>query len=511
VNSLKPGRVWLVGAGPGDPGLITVRGRELLAQADVVLYDALSHPALLEICPPTAELRHVGKRGGTQSPSQDWITSQLIDLAQSGRNVVRLKGGDPSLFARGAEEALALARAGVQFEIVPGVSSPVAASAYAGIPLTHRDLSSSVTFITGSDREGRIWSPDAWQRLATATETICVLMGMQRIDAITRALIDGGRSPETPAAVVQWAARPAQRVITAPLSQIAQAARAAGLSNPALIMVGDVVSLREELRWYDRLPLFGRRLLVPRPEHQAAGTAEAIRRRGAEPIVIASIEIAPPPDPEALRAAARGVQNYDFCLFTSANGVERFFAALAEVGRDARAFGSCKVGAIGPKTAQALVPHGIVADLVAREFVGEALARDILEIGGVRRVLIPRARVAREELPELLRAGGMTVDVVPAYETRPAGAQHRDRLVALLEQGDLDVVLFTSSSTVDSLVGLLGPDAAGLLSRVTLACIGPITAATAQRHRLEVAVAAETYTVEGLLDALEQHYARSVS
>jgi len=508
---MKPGRVWLVGAGPGDPGLITVRGRDLLAQADVVLYDALSHPALLELCPPSAELRDVGKRGGTKNPSQDWITSQLIDLAQSGRNVVRLKGGDPSLFARGAEEALALARAGVEFEIVPGVSSPVAAAAYAGIPLTHRDLSSSVTFITGSDREGRTWSPDAWRRLATATETIIVLMGMQRIDAITRALIDGGRSPETPAAVVQWAARPAQRVVTAPLSQIARAAHAAGLSNPALIMVGDVVSLREELRWYDRQPLFGRRLLVPRPEHQAAATAEAIRRRGAEPIVIASIEIAPPPDPEALRSAARGVQNYDFCLFTSANGVERFFAALTEVGRDARAFGSCKVGAIGPKTAQSLVPHGIVADLVAREFVGEALARDILEIGSVRRVLIPRALVAREELPELLRAGGMTVDVVPAYETRPAGGPHRQRLVELLEQGELDVVLFTSSSTVDSLIELLGPNAAGLLSRVTLAAIGPITCATAQRHGLEVAVAAETYTVEGLLDALEQHYARSVS
>lgn len=511
MESVKPGKVWLVGAGPGDPGLITVRGRDLLAAADVVLYDALSHPALLEMCPPSAELRDVGKRGGSKNPSQDWITSQLIDLAQSGRNVVRLKGGDPSLFARGAEEALALYRAGVEFEIVPGVSSVVAASAYAGIPMTHRDLSSSVTFITGSDREGKSWSPDAWKRLATATETICVLMGMQRIDAITRALIDGGRSPETPAAVVQWAARPAQRVVTAPLWRIAEASHAAGLSNPALIMVGDVVSLRDELRWYDRLPLFGRRLLVPRPEHQAAGTAEAIRRRGAEPIVIASIEIGPPPDPDALRTAALGVQNYDFCLFTSANGVERFFEALAEVGRDARAFAACRVGAIGPKTAQALVPHGIRADLVAREFVGEALAREILEIGGVRRVLIPRALVAREELPELLRAGGMTVDVVPAYETRPAGGRHKERLLTLLRDGELDVVLFTSSSTVDSLVELLGPDAAALLSRVTLACIGPITSGTAQRHGLEVAVTADTYTVEGLLDALEKHYASSVS
>src|SRR3954470_13641145 len=329
------GKVYLIGAGPGDPGLITVRGLELLSRADAVLYDALAHPALLDAC-PNAEKRNVGKRFGQDSAVQGMINAELVRLARDGKCVVRLKGGDPLLFARGAEELQALRAAGIPFEIVPGVPSALAASAYAGIPLTHRDLSSSVTFITGSDREGRVWSPDAWRRLATATETICVLMGMQRIDAITSALIDGGRSPETPAAVVQWAARPAQRVVTAPLSQIARAAHAAGLSNPALIMVGDVVSLREELRWYDRQPLFGRRLLVPRPEHQAQSTAESIRRRGADPIVIASIEIAPPPDPEALRAAARGVQNYDFCLFTSANGVERFFETLAAVGRDAR-------------------------------------------------------------------------------------------------------------------------------------------------------------------------------
>lgn len=507
MNAVKPGKVWLVGAGPGDPGLITVRGRELLGAADVVLHDALSHPALLDYCSPQAELRDVGKRGGSKNPSQGWITAQLIELARAGQNVVRLKGGDPLLFARGAEEALALAAAGIEFEIVPGVSSPVAAAAYAGIPMTHRDLSSSVTFITGSDREGKVWSPAAWRRLATATETICVLMGMQRIDAITRAIIDGGRSPSTPAAVVQWAARPAQRVVTAPLIEIASAARAAGLSNPALIVIGDVVGLRESLRWYDRHPLFGRRLLVPRPRQQAAGTAEAIRRRAAEPIVLPTIEITDPPDPEALRQAARSVREYDFCLFTSANGVERFFAALHEVSLDARAFAGCRVGAIGPKTAQALEPHGIRADLIAEEYVGEALARAILEVSGVRRVLIPRARVAREELPELLRKGGLVVDVVPAYETRPAGRARRDELLGLLDEGGLDVVLFTSSSTVDSMVELLGADAVEILSRVTLASIGPVTTRTAARHGLEVAVTAETYTVEGLLDALEKHYA----
>ncbi len=510
VSADRPGKVWLVGAGPGDPGLITVRGRDVLQLADVVLHDALSHPALLDICPPNVELRDVGKRGGTQSPSQDWITSQLIELAQAGRKVVRLKGGDPLLFARGAEEALALSRAGIPFEIVPGVSSPVAAAAYAGIPMTHRDLSSSVTFITGSDREGKTWSPAAWQRLATATETICVLMGMQRIDAITRAIIDGGRSPSTPAAVVMWAARPAQRVVSAPLGEIAEVSRRAGLSNPALIVVGDVVGLRSELQWYERQPLFGRRLLVPRPRQQAAGTAEAIRRRAAEPIILPTIEIGPPPDPDALLSAARRVGQYDFCLFTSANGVECFFEALARVSLDARAFAGCKVGAIGPKTAEALVPHGIRADLTAGEFVGEALAQAILDVGGVERVLIPRARVAREQLPELLRAGGISVDVVPAYETRPASGEQR-RLHQLIEDSQVDAILFTSSSTVDSMLELLGADAVALLSRVTLASIGPITSATAARHGLEVAVTAETYTVEGLLDALEKHYATELT
>jgi uroporphyrinogen III methyltransferase/synthase len=511
VSAGKPGKVWLVGAGPGDPGLITVRGRDLLATADVVLHDALSHPALLDLCAPAAELRDVGKRGGSKNPTQDWITSQLIELARAGRQVVRLKGGDPLLFARGAEEALALAEAGIDFEIVPGVSSPVAASAYAGIPMTHRDLSSSVTFITGSDREGKTWSPDAWKRLATATETICVLMGMQRIDAICAAIIEGGRSPSTPAAVVMWAARPAQRVVTAPLGEIAEAAQRAGLSNPALIVVGDVVSLREPLRWFDRQPLFGRRLLVPRPRHQAVGTAEAIRRRAAEPIILPTIEIRPAPDPEALRAAARRVSDYDFCLFTSANGVDCFFQALAQMSLDARAFGRCKVGAIGPKTAEALVPHGIRADLTAAEFVGESLAQAILDIGGVRRILIPRARVAREQLPELLRQGGVTVDVVSAYETRPAGDEQKQRLEALIADNEVDVVMFTSSSTVDSMVEMLGPDAPALLSRVTLASIGPITSATAARRGLEVAVTAETYTVDGLLDALERHYATELS
>ena len=498
------GKVWLVGAGPGDPGLITVRGLELLEQADVVLYDALAHPALLERVREGALVRDVGKRYGKESPTQDAITAELVAHARAGKRVVRLKGGDPLLFARGAEEACGLARAGVPFEIVPAVSSPVAAAAYAGISLTHRDLSSSVTFITGSDRAGKEWSPDAWKKLATATDTICVLMGMRRIDEITRAIIDGGRAPTTPSAVIQWGARAEQRVVTAPLAGIAEAARTEGLANPAIIIVGDVVALRDEIRWFDRLPLFGKRILVPRPLAQAKATAHAVRERGAEPIVFPVIEIADPPDPEPLARAARELHTYDWVLFTSANGVERFFGALAAAGRDARAFASAKIGVIGPKTAAALTPHGLTPDLVAEEHVGEGLAGAIARAGGARRVLLPRALEAREALPDLLRKAGAEVDVVPAYETRPASAERGAELRALLESGAIDIALFTSSSTVTSTLALLGDPAR--LANVTIASIGPNTSRTLADHGITADVTAETYTVAGLLDALATHF-----
>lgn len=498
------GKVFLVGAGPGDPSLITVRGKALLETADVVLYDALSHPALLEFTSPSTELRNVGKRGGQNNPSQAWITAQLIELAREGRRVVRLKGGDPLLFARGAEEAEDLAAAGVDFEIVPGLPSPIAAAAYAGISLTHRDLSSSATFITGSDREGVEWTPDAWQRLATATDTICVLMGMRRLEEITAAIARGGRSPETPAALVQWAARPEQRVLIATLGNIAARARQEGFSNPALVFVGEVVTLREKLRWYDKKPLFGKRLLVPRAEHQARETAAKIRERAAEPVVFPVIRIVDPPDPGPLRTALAALAEYDWVLFTSANGVDRFFAALEREGRDARALGAAKVGVIGPGTRAALERHGIRADVTAREYVGEGLAR---EIGDARRVLVARALVARDALPDALRAGGARVDVVPVYQTLPAAADKGAELRSLLESGGVDVMLFTSSSTVENVTDLLGADAAALLAKVTVASIGPVTSDTLRARNVNIDVTASTYTVEGLLDALEARFA----
>lgn len=504
---MERGKVWLVGAGPGDPGLITVRGLEVLRSAELVLYDALAHHALLDEC-AGAELRDVGKRYAVESPSQASINEQLIAEARRGRRVVRLKGGDPFLFARGSEEATALAEAGVPFEIVPGVPSPVGATAYAGISLTHRDLSSSATFITGSDKAGEEWSPAAWKKLATATDTICVLMGMRRIEDITRAIIDGGRDPNTPAAVIQWGARPQQRVAIATVATIAEEARQGGLSNPAIIVVGEVVTLRERLRWYDSRPLFGRSVLVPRAPHQAGATARALRERGAEPVVFPVIQVVDPPDPGRLARAAREVSAYDWVLFTSANGVERFFVALSAAGRDARAFAGAKVGVIGPKTRASVQRFGITPDLVAEEFVGESLAEALGPDVAGKRVLIPRALVAREELPQLLlAAGAAVVDVVPAYETRPVTSERAGQLARSFEEGSLDAVLFTSGSTVSSLMDLLGERAVELLSKVTVASIGPITSRALEARGVTPNVTADVYTVAGLLDALERHYA----
>lgn len=503
-SSNAEGFVWLVGAGPGDPDLITWRGVELLGQAEVVLHDALSHPELLELC-PQAEIRDVGKRYGKRATAQSEITAQLLQLAAEGRKVVRLKGGDPLLFARGSEEALALADAGVPFEIVPGVTSSVAASAYAGISLTHREASSSVTFITGSDRAGKEWSPDAWKKLATATGTICVYMGMRRIQEITQAVMDGGRDPNTPAAVVRWGGRPQQRTIVAPLHRLAERAVEEKMTSPAIIIIGEVVELRRKLRWYDNRALFGQKVLVPRPAHQARETAKALRQRAAAPLVCPAIEILPAPDSARLARAVREAGSYDWVVFTSANGVSSFFEEVERAGLDARVFGSARLAVIGPKTGEALRSFGLKADLCARTYVAESLLEDLLAQGTPTRVLIPRAKEARELLPEELRAAGALVDVVPAYETRSVSGEAAARLrEAVVEQAD--VVLLTSSSMVDSLVAALGPEARELLDSVTVACIGPITAKTAKKHQLRVHVESQVHTVAGVLDALEAHF-----
>jgi len=498
----RVGKVWLVGAGPGEPDLITVRGRELLGQAEVVLFDALSHPDLLGYC-PAAEQIDVGKKYGERATPQDHITGLLIELARAGRRVVRLKGGDPLVFARGSEEALALAEAGIPFEIVPGITSPIGAAAFAGISLTHRDLSSSVTFITGSDQAGKEWSPDAWQKLATATGTICILMGMRRLEEITQAIIQGGRAPTTPVAVVHWGARPEQRTVEGTLADIAERARTAALSSPSIVIVGEVVGLRRVMAWYDTKPLFGQRILVARPGHQAEPTVRAIRQRGARAVVRPALSIEPPPDPQAFHQAVLAMSSYDWVVFTSANGVQRTFEVLRSLARDARAFGAARIAVIGEKTAESLAEFGLRADLVASEYVAESLAEELIQSSAPgERVLLLRARLARETLPEALSAAGRLVDVAVAYETTPVRGAELAALRRALED-EVDVVLLTSSSMVEAVAAALGPRTAQDLARATVVSIGPVTSATCRRLGIDVDVEASVHTVDGALDALE--------
>lgn len=493
--------VYLLGAGPGDPELITVRAKRRLAEADLVLYDALVHPDILAHCRDDAEKVFVGKRAGRPSERQESINARMVEAARAGRTVARLKGGDPYLFGRGSEEAEALAAAGIAFEVVPGVPSPVAATAYAGLSLTHRTLSSSVAYLTATESEEKDRSSHDWSKLATATETLVIFMGMRKLASLMALLAEHGRPLHTPVAVVQWASLPRQRTIVGTVATIAEAAE--GLGLPSLIIVGDVVSLREQLRWFDTGPLFGRRVLVTRAVHQAGSLAELLRDAGAEPICVPAIRTVPPEDDSPLRAACRVLDQYDWVVFTSANAVDAIMAALRRDGGDARRLGSAAVCAIGRKTAAALRVHGIEADLVPGDSRGEGVLAALTAVlprrGERARILIPRAEVGRDVLPDGLRREGHSVDVVGVYRTLgPDDAG----VVALREAiAEVDAVAFTSSSTVDQLVDAVGVDA---LRGRCLASIGPVTSATVRQHGLDVGVEATEASVESLVTALEE-------
>lgn len=503
-------QVYLIGGGPGDPELVTRKAVRCLGLADLVLYDSLVHPDLLEHCRADAERVFVGKRAGRASQRQAEINEQLIAAARSGKVVARLKGGDPYLFGRGSEEAEALADAGISFEVVPGVPSPSAATAYAGMSLTHRDLASSVAYLTATESPEKDRGSHDWSKLATATQTLVIFMGVRKLDSLMRLLIEHGRSPTCPAAVIQWASTPKQRTVVGTVADIAAKVQAAGVGMPALTVVGEIVKLREKLRWYDLQPLFAKRVLVTRAAEQAHLFAAALRERGAEPIEFAMIRITPPEDPAPLAQAVRNVRSYAWIVFTSKNAVDAFFASVRTQGGDARWLGNAKIAAIGPATAQALLPHGVHADVVPDAYRGEALAEQILaahggSLSGVS-VLLPRAAVARDVLPDMLRAAGARVDVVEAYRTRGPDETTVIELRRLLEARELDVVTFTSSSTVEHTLAALGDDAKRLLSGLTLASIGPITSDTARKLGLTIDVSAEPYTIPGLVTALCQHF-----
>jgi uroporphyrinogen III methyltransferase/synthase len=493
------GTVYLVGAGPGDPGLLTVRAAELLAKADVLVYDALVSPAILERA-AKAERIYAGKRGGdARSIPQDQTSRLLVDLAATHETVVRLKGGDPFVFGRGGEEARVLAEAGIAFEVVPGVTAGVAGPAYAGIPVTHRGLSASVTLVTGHEDPGKDDGDLDWSALGRGTGTLVFYMSVGRMEENFRRLVEHGRSPDTPAAAVEWGTYPRQRTVEGTLSTLPALAREANVGAPSVVIVGDVVSLRRELAWFDRRPLSGRRVVVTRARAQASSFAAELESLGAEVVQLPAIRIAAPDDPAPLRRAAEEIGSFDWAVFTSVNGVERFFAALGETGRDARALAAVRVCAIGPATAGELAKHGIRADLVPSEYVAEAAVDALLATGDVagKRILLARADIARDVLPVRLREAGAEVVEVAAYRTERDGAGAED-VRRRIEAGEIDFVTFTASSTVRSFAELVGTDT----GTARVASIGPITSRTLRELGMRVDVEAEEYTIPGLVRAL---------
>jgi uroporphyrinogen III methyltransferase / synthase len=497
--------IYLVGSGPGDPGLFTVKGVRCMREADAVVYDRLAPEALLKYARPEAEKIYVGKRPGNPTMSQEEINDLLVELGRAGKTVVRLKGGDPYIFGRGGEEALALIEAGLPFEVVPGVTSGVAAPAYAGIPVTHRHISTSVAFVTGHEDPTKGRTDVDWDKLANSAETLVLYMGVGRLAEISAGLIRAGRTPNTPVACVRWGTVPKQRTVTGTLEDIADRVAEAGLKPPAIIVVGEVVALREAgLDWYERRPLFGRRVVVTRARSQAGELSAELERLGAEVYEFPTIEIVPPEDFGPLEDAIRELDSFDWLVYTSVNGVEAFMERLRHHGFDLRAVPrGAKVAAIGPATAERLEKVGLRVDVVPGEYRAEALI-DALGTGSLagQRVLIPRARVAREILPEKLREAGAEVVVPPAYESVPS-SEGREELSLRLQAGGVDCVTFTASSTVENFVGAFGEEeAARLLSGSRVACIGPITADTARKRGLRVDAGADEYTIPGLVEAV---------
>jgi uroporphyrinogen III methyltransferase/synthase len=484
-------KVCLVGAGPGDPELITLKAKRLLETADVVLYDHLANPALLAFAPPSAKLTYVGKKKSDHALSQEQICELLVECGRRGLNVVRLKGGDPFIFGRGGEEAEALADAGLPFEVVPGVTSPLGIAAYTGVPLTHRDHTSVVTFITGHE----VMKID-WQKVGTS-ETLVIFMGLSQFDDIAARIIGGGRDASTPAMAVRWGTRPEQEVVTGTLATLPSLIHEHGLKPPATIIVGDVVELRGKLSWFEKLPLFGQRIVVTRAKDQAASLSAPLRQMGADVVELPAIEIQPASDYSRLDAAIAKLADYDWLIFTSVNGVEHFLARLDAGAADLRAIRG-KLCAIGPATRDALERFHLKVDVMAEEYVAEGLLRALrnFDLDGAS-VLIARAAVARDILPEELRRRGALVDVVEAYRTG-APTDLAARAATVLESKP-DWITFTSSSTATNLIAASGTDA---LKELRIASIGPVTTATLQDAGLTVSAEASPHTISGLVNAI---------
>lgn len=505
MNS-KNGKVYLVGAGPGDPGLITVKGRECVEKADVLVYDYLASPRFLSLVGDNTEIIYVGKKGGDHTLSQDGINDLLVEKAKTGAVVTRLKGGDPFIFGRGGEEAEVLIDNGIPFEIVPGVTSAIAAPAYAGIPLTHRKYTATLSLVTGHERPDKETSNIDWAAVSKSG-TIVFLMGVRNLPNIVSRLIENGKGPETPVALVRWGTTFSQQTVTGTLETIVDDVEKAGLQSPSIIVVGEVVNLRDKMKWFEDRPLFGKKIIITRARKQASDLVTMLSDLGADCIEAPSIKVVPPQDYDGMDRAIGQLEKYKWIVFTSVNGVDYFFNRLFEKGLDVRSLHTMKTACIGPATAARLRGFGLNSDIIPENYRAESVVKafedqDVANTD----ILIPRAELARPVLPVELKKMGALVDEVVAYRTIEV-AENADQLVEMLRSGEVDAVTFTSSSTVKNFVKVLPKDEMSeLVKNVTVACIGPITAETASELGIEADICADSYTIPGLVEAILNHY-----
>ncbi|MDR2018239.1 MAG: uroporphyrinogen-III C-methyltransferase [Syntrophobacterales bacterium] len=495
------GKIFLVGAGPGDPKLITVKGMELIRRADSIIYDYLANDSLLGFAGKGVELIYVGKQASRHAMSQGEINDLLARKAREKEIVVRLKGGDPYVFGRGGEEAVYLADLGIEFEIVPGVTSAISVPSYAGVPLTHREYASTVAFVTGHEDETKAGSTIKWHELALGVDTIVFLMGIKHLKEIKERLIEEGRAADTPACVIQWGTMPQQRVVTGPLKDIDALASKANIKPPGIIVVGDVVTLREKLKWFEKKPLFGKKIAVTRAPHQSMKLGELLTERGAEALYIATINIVPIKPNDRLREAIDRISKYFCIIFTSVNGASIFFDALFAQGMDARSLAGVKVLPIGTATAEFLESKGLMPDFIPKKFTSEGII-EVLE-GKVkgRRFLLPRAEQARNVIAKFISDHGGLCDVIPVYRTTlPDNTE--------LPAEKPDIVTFTSASTVENFITLFGKE---MFETTSVASIGPITTETLTKHQVRVDIEASRYDIKGLVDAIVETVSRQMA
>ena len=497
------GKIFLIGAGPGDPGLITLKAVECIKNADVVVYDYLASPALLKYAKNNSEIIYVGKKGGNHTLSQDGINDLIINKAKLGLNVARLKGGDPFIFGRGGEEAELIADNNIPFEIIPGVTSAIAAPAYAGIPLTHREHSSSVSIITGHEDPTKKDSSIEWESFAKSTSTLVFLMGVKNLPGIVENLQKYGKDSQTPVALVRWGTTPKQQSVTGILENIVEKVKIAGLKSPAIIIIGSVVKLKDKLKWFEHLPLLGKKIVVTRARAQASDLIALLRKYGAECIEIPTIKINPPKNILPLKKSIDNISSFDWVIFTSVNGVQFFFDTLYSQNKDVRILGHLKFACIGPVTKKILKKYGIISDVLPETYKAESVVKAFsgIEIKG-KNILIPRAKDARAVLPQELKKMGAIVEEVTAYETSLVD-NDKDTLVKMLENNDIDIVTFTSSSTVKNFAELLPSDKfEKLINNVSSACIGTITEKAARSRGFSPEIVATDYAIDGLMSSI---------